>query len=269
VSTPNPLAQPLPWNLVSADYAAEVVPNFERYAARALDACAIAAGEAVLDVASGPGTLAMLAARRGARVSAIDFSPAMIEQLGARAREASLAIDARVGDGMALPFDDASFDAGFSMFGLMFFPDRARGLAELRRTVRAGGRVAISSWKPFLSGTPQTLLIAGLMKQLPGLPFGEGKAPLGDPEQMRAELEGAGFADVEIQEVAFDERFDDFEALWGDATRTFPPMVLLRHKLGPEAWPRVHDGVRAQLVAALGDGPYVQPMIANLGVARR
>lgn len=90
-----------------------------------------------------------------------------------------------------------------------------------------------------------------------------------DDRRSRAELAGAGFTDVELHELAFDERFEDFEALWGDATRTFPPIVLLRHELGPEAWPKVHDGVRAQLIAALGDGPYVQPMIANLGVARR
>ena len=114
-------------------YAEEVVPLFSRYAEDALRIAGVGAGQDVLDVATGPGTLAVLAARRGARVSAIDFAEAMVGKLRARIDAEAIAnVEARVGDGMALPFEDASFDAAFSMFGLMFFPDRHQGFRELQ-----------------------------------------------------------------------------------------------------------------------------------------
>jgi ubiquinone/menaquinone biosynthesis C-methylase UbiE len=73
----------------------------------------------------------------------------MIARLRERAaREGVADIDARVADGCALPFPDASFDAGFSSFGLMFFPDRARGFGELLRVLRPGAQAVVSSWAP-------------------------------------------------------------------------------------------------------------------------
>ena len=92
----------------------------------------------LLDVAAGPGTLALQAARRGARVTATDFSPAMVETLRARASSEGLSgITTEVADGQNLPFPNASFDVACSMFGLFIFPDRARGFAELGITPTA------------------------------------------------------------------------------------------------------------------------------------
>ena len=102
----------------------------------------VGAGQSVLDVACGPGTLAFLAARRGAEVMAVDFCAGMIGELAARLAETPAAIEARVADGMDLPLESGAFDAAFSMFGLMFFPDRARGFAELHRVLRPGGVAA-------------------------------------------------------------------------------------------------------------------------------
>lgn len=69
----NPMATPLPWDLVSSAYAAEIVPSFEAYARDALRFAAVPAGQPIVDVACGPGTLAFLAAERGHPVSALDF----------------------------------------------------------------------------------------------------------------------------------------------------------------------------------------------------
>ena len=88
------------WNLVASAYAEEVVPLFSRYAEDALRIAGVGAGQDVLDVATGPGTLAVLAARRGARVSAIDFAEAMVGKLRARIDAEAIAnVEARVGDG--------------------------------------------------------------------------------------------------------------------------------------------------------------------------
>src|SRR5262245_56004926 len=133
-ATGGPLGTPEPWNLVADAYTEELVPLFERFARDALALAALPPAPRVLDVAAGPGTLALVAAKAGATVTAIDFSPAMIANLRRRAAEAgSTAIDARVGDGQALPLEDGGYDGAFSLFGLMFFPDRAAGFRELRR----------------------------------------------------------------------------------------------------------------------------------------
>ena len=83
--SPNPLGQPLAWDLVADGYMEELVPVFERFAVRALDLASVGPGTRVLDVAAGPGTLALVAAERGAEVTAVDFSPGMIERLRGRA----------------------------------------------------------------------------------------------------------------------------------------------------------------------------------------
>jgi Methylase involved in ubiquinone/menaquinone biosynthesis len=117
MTSSNPLSSPAPWTLVASEYAAEVAPVFAWFAQKAIDLALLSPGARVLDVAAGPGTLSFLAARTGAHVTAIDFSPAMIERLRKRACAETVAIESHVGDGQALPFADAAFDGAFSMFG--------------------------------------------------------------------------------------------------------------------------------------------------------
>src|SRR5512146_2611813 len=147
MTQPSPLATPMPWNLVAPSYTDELVPMFETWARDALAVAEVTAGARVVDVACGPGSLSVLAAQRGARVDALDFSPVMIEQLERRVTTLGLTgITPRVGDGQALPYETGTFAAGFSMFGLMFFPDRAKGFAELRRVLAPGARAVIATW---------------------------------------------------------------------------------------------------------------------------
>src|SRR5215468_5310247 len=94
----NPLAQPAVWNLVAEAYVAENVAHFERYAEDAWRLAAPPPQARVVDVATGPGTLALLAARRGAHVAAIDFAADMIAELKRRLGGIT-SIEARVGDG--------------------------------------------------------------------------------------------------------------------------------------------------------------------------
>lgn len=138
-ATGNPLASAGTWDLVADAYAADLLPWAEHFAREALRLAALPPEPHIVDVACGPGTLALLAAREGARVSAIDFSPQMIANLNRRAEEAGLSlVDARVGDGQNLPFDDKSFDGAFSIVGLVFFPDRDAGFRELYRVLKPG-----------------------------------------------------------------------------------------------------------------------------------
>ena len=102
-------------------------------------AAVVRPGDRVLDVCCGTGDLALAAARAGGRVVGLDFSTPMLE----RARRKSSEIEWVEGDALALPFADGSFDAVTIGFGLRNLPNVERGLAELRRVLRPGGRLAI------------------------------------------------------------------------------------------------------------------------------
>ena len=103
-------------------------------------AAAVRPGDTVLDAACGTGDLALAAAAAGAgEVVGVDFSPRMLE----RARRKSSAIEWVEGDLLALPFPAASFDAATIGFGIRNVPELERALAELRRVLRPGGRLAV------------------------------------------------------------------------------------------------------------------------------
>jgi SAM-dependent methyltransferase len=118
-------------------------------AARAVvEACGVSSGQEVLDVATGNGNAAMLAARRGAAVIALDLAPAMLELGRARAAEEGLPIEWVEGDAEELPFEDGGFDCVVSVFGAMLAPRPERAAAELFRVLRPGGTVGMANWTP-------------------------------------------------------------------------------------------------------------------------
>lgn len=267
----SPLATPAAWNLVSEGYVTEIVPTFTRFAQDALRLAHVKEGERVVDVACGPGTLSFEAAALGARVSAIDFAERMVEKLAARAkRENVMAVDARVGDGQALPYADASFDVGFSMFGLMFFPDRAQGFRELFRVVAPGGRVAVSSWQPMDQIELFVEVFGALAKLMPGLPMGgQKKAPLTEASEVVEEMSAAGFTDVAVHTLVHETSHASMEAFWTSTEKSLAPLVLLRNGMGEDAYAPIGQGIYAHLRERFGDGPQKVAMFANLGVARR
>jgi SAM-dependent methyltransferase len=262
----SPLASPEPWDLVSAAYAAEALPFFEVFAKRALALAEVPPGARVLDVATGPGTLALMAAET-AQVTALDFSPAMVVELERRARAAGITLDVHTGNGQALPFSANQFDRAFSMFGLIFFPDRGAGFRELLRVLVPGGRAVVSSWAPFTG--PFADVMESLRTHLPGLPFGQGAAPLGDEPSFAAELAAAGFVDVAVHAVTHPEPFPSMDEFWQSLQRTTAPIVLLRRRMGEPAWGALAAAVKADLVAKYGNDPGTAPMTALLGTGRK
>ncbi len=265
---PSPLATPLPWNLVAEGYAQDVMPLFEVFARDALVRLGGARGRSLADVACGPGTLAVLAAREGATVRALDFSPAMIALLQARAAAESLTIAAEVGDGMALPWPDASVDAAASLFGLMFFPDRDRGFRELVRVLRPGGRAVVTSWVP-AARIPLLETLFRLLGELTGAPPSPARVlPLTTAQDCAREMSAAGFSDVDVTEVSASDTAATTAALVASMSRSNAPVALLRERSGA-AWPamerRLYDGIDA----AFGPGPHTLTMIANVATGTR
>jgi SAM-dependent methyltransferase len=108
----------------------------------------IASGETVLDVGTGTGVVAITAANAGARVSALDLTPALLQEAVQNAKVAGVDVAWTEGDAERLPYPDASFDVVLSQFGHMFAPRPDVAVAEIGRVLKPSGRVAFATWPP-------------------------------------------------------------------------------------------------------------------------
>ncbi len=264
----------MPWDLVSSAYTDEVVPAFEAYATDALRLASPPAGSRIVDVACGPGTLTMLAAKQGLRVDAIDFSPAMVERFEARRLTLGVSdVTVRVGDGQELPFADRAYAAAFSMFGLMFFPDRARGFRELARVLEPGARAVISSWPSLDDNRVFEAMFDAIGETVSRLTGAPPRAPVTMPlstEALCREEMSASFDDVVVHRIVHTQTYASPDAMWASMARTTAPLVMMRRGLGEEVFTAVAEAARAAIARALGGGPAVMEMPAwvTVGVAR-
>jgi ubiquinone/menaquinone biosynthesis C-methylase UbiE len=119
---------------------------FQQWAPRLVEAAGVRSGHRVLDVACGTGVLAREAAATvggDGFVAGLDASPGML----AVAERLAPEIEWRRGAAESLPYEDRSFDAVVSQFGLMFFRDRSAALREMSRALAPGGRLAVAVWE--------------------------------------------------------------------------------------------------------------------------
>lgn len=175
-----------------------------------LDAAALAPGQRVLDLASGPGLLARAAAGRvGAAglAMASDISQGQLACCPDLPRVAA--------DGEALPLADASLDRVLCGLGLMFFPDEDAALREMRRVLRPGGRVALSVWAR-AAEVPLIECALACMRRL--LPPPKVARPsifrCGDPDWLQRRLASADFHAIDIRRVDFTVAFADAARYW-------------------------------------------------------
>jgi ubiquinone/menaquinone biosynthesis C-methylase UbiE len=112
------------------------------------EALDVRAGQRVLDVAAGNGNASLAAARRWCDVTASDYVPRLLERARVRADADGLAMQFRDADAEHLPFDNGSFDAVVSTFGVMFTPDQEQAAREMLRVCRNGGRIGLANWTP-------------------------------------------------------------------------------------------------------------------------
>lgn len=188
------------WDTAALHYERTAHPFTALYARDALARITLTPSSRVLDVAAGTGALALAAAETGAQVLATDFSQGMVARIAA----AGLAnVDARVMDGQALELPDAHFDAVFSIFGVIMFPDWRKGLTEMARVTRPGGHGVIASWQD--RGAATFLLLGQIRRKLfperDGMTMPDAVRALSDPQDFARALVTAGYRDPKIESV--------------------------------------------------------------------
>src|SRR5882724_2405560 len=179
---------------------------FESYARDLAGRLADAEPQNVLETAAGTGVLtraiaSMLPAQ--ARIVATDLNQPMLDHAAAR-EQASGRITWRQADALALPFEDQSFDAVACQFGAMFFPDKVQGYKEARRVLRPGGHFFFNVWDQIADNEFADIVTQALEARFPhDPPRFMARTPHGyhDAEQIRHELNAAGFTAVSIDAV--------------------------------------------------------------------
>ena len=253
----DPLTEPGPWNAIAAGYDEVIFGQLPALTDAAIELLAPEPEDRMLDIATGPGTLAVRLAPRVRRVVAVDFAEVMIERLRGHVMRSHLAnLEARVMNGQELEFEDGSFDAAASLFGVFLFDDRARGLAEMSRVVVPGGRALVSTW-----ATPDqnTMLGAGMdaiRAALPDLPRPKGPLPTQQPEVCVAELEAAGFEGVSAQLFKQAVPYASVDQYWQGFERAAAPLVVLKRRLGEHGYAEAATRIQAELRGRFGDGAF-------------
>jgi SAM-dependent methyltransferase len=237
-----------------------------RPAAEALrDACAVSAGQEVLDVAAGDGNFALLAAREGATVVASDLSPGMVERGRARSESEGYAIEWMEADAEELPFEDGRFDCVGSVFGAMIAPRPRRVAEEMFRVTRPGGTVGMTAWTPE-SALVKLFSVARRYQPIP--PDMPSMEEWGNEETARERFDGlAGRVELERRSFAWEaESLDAMDAMLADA----PMSVAMRQSLDADTYEKLTAEQR-QVAEGLieGDGPVRIDMEYLLIVARK
>jgi len=166
-----------------------------------------------VDVGCGNGAFTEMLVERCAPVSVHGIDPSPEQIAYARTRLPSSHVQFDVGDAMALPCADRSFDAAVMALVIFFVPDPARGVAEMARVVRPGGSVSAYAWDILGGGFP----FAAMQEEMAAL----GSPPVWPPsldaarlETMRTLWSGAGLVQLETREITVQRTFADFDSFW-------------------------------------------------------
>lgn len=233
-------------------------------------------GQTFLEVACGTGDLGFLVAERvgdGGRVVSTDFAPEMVD-VARRQGEARGTgnVEHRVLDAERMDLDDDSFDGAVCRWGYMLMSDPASALRETRRVLRDGGPLSFAVWRtpdrnPWAAVPGMTLVQRGHMPPpQPGMP---GIFALGEEPRLRELVTGAGFADPQIEEIAFDFHYSDADDVWDAIVRLAGPLAEVVLKLDEDEQRATREAILENLAPYRNDdGSYSAPA-ATWGVLAR
>jgi SAM-dependent methyltransferase len=181
---------------------------FAQWGGPVLQAAQVGPGQQVLDVACGTGILARKAVplvQPNGRIVGLDINNGMLSVAQKKTSE----VEWRHGQAESLPFEDDTFNAVVSQFGLMFFTDRQQALAEMVRVLKENGRLAVAVWDS-LENTPGYAAVVALLERLFGAEVAEGlRSPyvLGDTVELEALFAGLPLANLQIETQPGSARF--------------------------------------------------------------
>jgi SAM-dependent methyltransferase len=233
-------------------------------------------GQTFLDVAAGPGDLGFdVAERVGAEghVISSDFAPEMVEVAHRFGEARGLGnVEYHVLDAERMDLDDDSVDGVVCRWGYMLMADPGAALKESRRVLRAGGPLAFAVWRtpdrnPWAAVPGMTLVQRGhLPPPEPGAP---GIFALGEPGRIRELLSGAGFGEPELEEIAFDFHYPDFEDLWDALVRLAGPFARAVAALSDDERDATRAAVKENVAPYRSeDGSYTAPASSWVVLAR-
>jgi ubiquinone/menaquinone biosynthesis C-methylase UbiE len=226
-------------------------------------------GQVVIDIAAGPGDLGFQAAARvgseGRAISA-DFSPEMVEVARRLGEARGLQnVEYRILDAERMDLEDDSVDAVVCRWGYMLMADPAAALAETRRILRDGGPLACAVWAP-PDRNPWAALPAMTLVQRGHMPPPEPGAPgifaMADPNRVRDLMAGAGFADPQVEEIAFDFHYPGFADVWETLVRLAGPLARAINALPEDERDATREAIEQSVAQFRGeDGDYVIPAL--------
>lgn len=231
------------WDRIAPGFDRHDTPHNMKLGEQALDLMEVGKGSHFLDVGAGTGALTLPAARRGARVTAIDIAPRMIELLCARAKDDGLDnVEGRVMDGNELDLPPDTFDVSASINGVSLFPDMDGGLAEMVRVTRPGGQVGVVAFGPPQHAQWITYVVAALtaaVPDFPGFPMDPPPLPfqVADPEEMARRLVRAGLEEVRVEHLTWEVRTGPqhpAQDLWDAFTHSNPIGAQMVAGLSPD-----------------------------------
>ena len=240
-----------------------------------VDALAIQPGETLLELSAGPGDVGFeAAARLGARGRLIcsDFSPEMVEAARRRGTELGLEnVDYRVIDAERIDLDAASIDAVLCRFGYMLMADPATALAETRRVLRPGGRVALAVW-----GAPERnpwfTVAAGIFQERghlpPPEPDGPGVFTMASEDRTAALLQSAGFESPELVDVPVHFIYQDVDDYLSFTTDTAGPLAMAMRQLDEAENQSIREALADRFAPFASDEGYTLPGVALCAMAR-
>jgi SAM-dependent methyltransferase len=237
-----------------------------RSAAQALcDACAVGAGQEVLDVAAGDGNFALACAFEGASVVASDLSPGMVEQGRARSEAEGYDVEWVEADAEELPFEDGRFECVGSVFGAVMTPRPDVVASELFRVVRPGNTVGLVAWVP--DGVAAQLFAVGRRYAPPS------DAPRHDEwgrEEVVRERFGPYANTIDFERRTLPWAGDSPEAFVAHMERHAPMQVAAKEAMPPDLYGQMREDF-LELVRgwAGGDGPFSVDAEYLLVVARK
>src|SRR5215470_2957079 len=256
-------------------YEEVLVPRlFEPWALQLLDECNLRPNAVVLDVATGPGTVARLAAKRigsGGRVVATDISRPMLDVANSKPSSSDSAPITYIESPAApLGVESAAFDFVVCQQGLQFFPDRLAAITEMRRALRPGGQLAIATWSRIGENPFYAALHAALRESVPGDLADRLLAPFSwpDAQDLKNTVEAAGFHEIRVRSATLPLIFEGGIAQSARALAATPLAPSLA-TLPAGTHHRLNTAIDAHVAPLLKDGKVSGKMTSNIAIARK